>query len=726
VIRGASLLVVDDSEPNRDALSRRLRQRGYTVDTAADGRGALAVLATGTHDLVLLDVEMPGMSGLEVLRTLRQTRSQTDLPIIMVTARTQGADIVEAFGLGANDYVTKPIDFPVLLARLGTHLAHQCAVRALRESEERFAVAVRGANDGLWDWNLVTNEVYWSPRWKAMVGQESGDIGVSLDEWLSRVHDADAARVRKDLEDHLGSGGGHYESEHRLQHRSGAYRWVRCRAAAVRTDDGVATRLAGSFTDITDAKVADALTGLPNRLLFVDLVERAVTRTGRRRDYAFALLLLGLHRFKAVNATLGMVTADHLLAAVARRLQAVLRSGDASTGIEQGATLARLGGDEFAVLLEDVGEPRHAVRIAERLCAELEKPFEVDGQQVFTSAAVGIAMSGTGYTSAGDILRDAAIALQRANAAGPSSCELFDLGMRQKAISRLEAEIDLRRAIETRALCLYYQPVVCLRTGEILTFEALVRWKHPLRGVVGAAEFIPIAEDTGLVLEIGRMTLIESIRQMAEWKRRFGPGAPQTVSVNVSSLQFADGSLLDDLKRVLASEGLDGSAVKLEITESAFIADVEAAQETLRAARAFGVRWSLDDFGTGYSSMSYLHKLQVDTVKIDRAFVSGMGPAGSGLEMVRAIVAMAHNLRMDVVAEGVEGPDELAHLRALGCDSAQGFYFSRPVPADAAERLIADRPWASGPRGASVQAADPAPEGFSPPEAGRHVLRGIV
>ena len=280
--RRASLLIVDDKEDNRDVLSRRLRQHGYTAIAAADGAEALLMLAQTRFDLVLLDVEMPGLSGFEVLAQLRVTHSRTALPVIMVTARTAGEDIVEALKLGANDYVTKPIDFQVALARIETHLAHKRAVEDLRDSEERYALAVNGANDGLWDWNVVTGEVYWSPRWRSILGLDQASISAAPDEWLTRVHPDDRAGVESTLNDHLARGVGHYESEHRIRHRDDSYRWVRCRGAAVRNAAGAATRFAGSLTDITEAKLADALTGLPNRLLFVDVVERAIKRVERR------------------------------------------------------------------------------------------------------------------------------------------------------------------------------------------------------------------------------------------------------------------------------------------------------------------------------------------------------------------------------------------------------------------------------------------------------------
>jgi diguanylate cyclase (GGDEF)-like protein/PAS domain S-box-containing protein len=688
-----TLLIVDDSEPNRDALSRRLALKGYLVTSAASGDEALEQAGRGTFDLILLDIEMPGISGLEVLRRLRDRHSQTELPVIMVTARTAGADIVEAFRLGANDYVTKPIDFPVALARIQTHLAHKRAVEALRESEARYALAVRGANDGLWDWNIVSNEAYWSPRWKAMLGYGESEIGTSPDEWLTRVHHADAERVKRTLTAHLANESEYYESEHRLLHRNGSYRWVLCRGAAVRDVNGAVTRLAGSVTDITDAKLADALTGLPNRLLFVDLLDRAIKRSQRRQDYTFALLRLGLDRFKAVNDTLGRQTADRLLVAVAGRLQSSLHAGDAVAQCQPGFTLARLGGDEFTVLLEDIADATDASRVAERLRSALLQPFDVEGQQVFMSAAVGITLSATGYSCPEDALQDAAIALQRAKGDGTTSCELFDPAMRERAVSRLQMETDLRHAIDNREFAVRYQPIISLETGSISAFEALARWHHPARGLLSPMEFIPVAEETGMIDQIGRLILIESCRQMATWRTRFGSDAPGHVCVNVSSRQLTRVDFATEIETILRDTGLEASRLKLEITESAFIKDVAAAGATMRRLQSIGIEWSLDDFGTGYSSLSYLHRLRANTVKIDRSFVSRIGVEKNGMEMVRTILSLAHTLGMDVVGEGVETTAQLAHLRMFGCENAQGFFFSEPVDAAEADGLIAAQPW---------------------------------
>ena len=691
-MRSEVLLVVDDNEANRDALSRRLRHRGYVVETAADGHEALAWIDSTRFDLILLDVEMPGMSGLEVLTRIRMERSETELPVIMVTARSQGGDIVEAFQLGANDYVTKPVDFPVALARIGTHLAHKRAVERLRESEERYTLAVRGANDGLWDWNLESNEVYWSARWKAMLGYEDAEIGDSPEEWFTRVHPEDLVRVQESLAAHLAHGTGHFESEHRLRHRNETFKWVLCRGAAVRSAGGIVTRLAGSLTDITETKLADALTGLPNRILFFDLVERSIKRSERRPNYRFALLVLGLNRFSIVHDSLGPSAADRLLVDVARRLQSGLRATDAVTRDEPDFTLARTGGDEFNVLLDDITDPGDAIRVAERLRLALEEPFTVDGGQVFVSASAGIAVSTTGYTQAESIVRDATTALNRARAAGTGGYEIFDPAMRARAVSRLQAETELRQAIETHALELHYQPIVSFQSGRIEGFEALVRWRHPQRGLVGAADFIPLAEDTGMILDIGRFALHESCRQMAAWRREFGECCPAFVCVNVSSRQLAEGKVADEVTAVLAETGLSSSHLKIEITETSLISDVPGAHAALSRLQAMGITCSLDDFGTGYSSLSYLHQLQVDTLKIDRSFVNALG-GDSGSELVRAIVALAHNLGIDVVAEGVETSEQFAVLHGLGCEYAQGFYLSRPVDPAAAGGLVASQPW---------------------------------
>ena len=395
-----------------------------------------------------------------------------------------------------------------------------------------------------------------------------------------------------------------------------------------------------------------------------------------------------------VSDSLGPLTADRLLVAVARRLQSSLRPTDTVARDEPASTLARLGGDEFNVLLDDIKEASDAMRVAERLRRALQEPFELDGHQVFTSAT-------RRHRHQHDRLRASrGSAARRGHRAQPGEgrgrlgCEIFDPAMRQRAVARLQVETDLRQAIETRAFEVHYQPIVSLRTGRITGFEALVRWRHPVRGLVGPGEFIPLAEDTGLIRAMTRLTLTESCQQMVDWQRQFGLDAPgwscaSTCRASCSRTR----ELVGELKTILATTGMDPSRLKLEITESALIHDMAAARVTLGHAQAMGIEWSLDDFGTGYSSLSHLQGLQIDTVKIDRSFVSRMGVERHGSEMVRAIVALAHTLDMDVVAEGVETPENAARLLELGCEYAQGFYYSKAVESAAAGRLIGSQPW---------------------------------
>jgi diguanylate cyclase (GGDEF)-like protein/PAS domain S-box-containing protein len=691
-----SLLIVDDNEMNRDLLSRRLERNGYAVSAVENGHETLGWVGQYDVDLVLLDIEMPGTSGLDVLKTLRQTYSPNQLPVIMVTAKIQSRDVVEALNLGANDYVTKPIDFPVALARIKTQLAHKRMVEALRESEERYALAARGANDGLWDWNLKTNEIYFSPRWKSMLGYDEEEIGSSPEEWFKRVHPEDLQRVKETIAAHLEGQTTHCENEHRMLHQNGTYHWMLSRGLAVRDAQGKATRVAGSQTDITQGKVADALTGLPNRLLFMDRLERAIKNAGRTKDYLFAVFFLDLDRFKVINDSLGHVVGDQLLIATARRLESCLRSSDSVARLGEGYTVARLGGDEFTILLDHIKHITDATRVADRLQKELSLPFNLNGQEVFTTVSIGIAVSVTGYVRPEDLLRDADTAMYRAKALGKARYELFDPAMREVALASLQLETDLRKAMDRQEFQNFYQPIVSLGTGRIVGFEALVRWQHPERGMVLPADFVPAAEESGMIVSIGQWVLREACRQMKAWQAKFPNTAPWIISVNLSTKQFKQPDLVQQIEDILRETGLESDSLKLEITESLIMDSVDSATAMLAQLKALGIQLSMDDFGTGYSSLSYLHQFPMDTLKVDRSFVSRM-TNGQSTDIAHTIVILAHQLGLDVVAEGVETAEQLAQLRSLGCEYAQGYYFSKPVDGKKAEELIELEPqWQTG------------------------------
>jgi diguanylate cyclase (GGDEF)-like protein/PAS domain S-box-containing protein len=677
--RPSRLLIVDDNEMNRDMLARRLARKGYVIGLADSARDLLPRVKEDGIDLVLLDIEMPEVSGLDALQSLRESYSPNDLPIIMVTAKNQSDDIVKALEMGANDYLTKPIDFPVALARISTQLSHKNAQEALRESEERYALAARGANDGLWDWNLMTGAVYFSPRWKAMLGFQENEIEDRLEEWLDRIHDADRDRVKQEIDAHQKGLTPHFESEHRLLHKDGGFRWMLSRGLAVHDPTGKALRMAGSQTDITERKVSDPLTGLPNRLLFIDRLGRLIKHSKRRKDHLFAVLFMDLDGFKMINDSLGHLVGDQLLVGVASRLEKCLRSSDTVARLGETFTVARLGGDEFTILLDDIKEPDDANRAAERLMKALAPPFLLAGKEIFTSISIGIALSNTAYEEPEDMLRDADTAMYRAKSLGKARFEVFDADMRASVMARLQLETDLRRALERNEFRNFYQPIVALDSGHVVGFEALMRWQHPTRGMIGPEEFIFVAEETGLIRDLGWWSLREACRQMSTWRARSKAYMDLTMSVNVSAKQLLQPHLVEEMKKLLTETALPPEALKLEITESAVMADPAAAAEMLQRIKSLGIRLAIDDFGTGYSSLSYLHRFPLDTLKIDRSFISGDGEGSEGMEIARTIMPMAKTLRLDVVAEGVETVEQVGLLRRLQCKYAQGYFFSKPL-----------------------------------------------
>ena len=435
----------------------------------------------------------------------------------------------------------------------------------------------------------------------------------------------------------------------------------------------------------------DALTGLPNRALLLDHLKLAIERARRHPEHMFAVLFIDLDRFKNINDSLGHGIGDHLLVALARRLEGCLRPTD---------TVARLGGDEFALLIDGLDDARTAIAVAERIQSELMQPFNLSGHEVYTTASIGIALSTTGYEQPEHVLRDADTAMYRAKENGKSRHEMFDTVMHARAVALLKLENDLRRAVERREFEVYYQPIVALDTNRITGFEALVRWRHPERGFVAPDEFIPLAEETGLIFELGRWVLNESCRHLRRLQEL--TPHPLTMSVNLSGRQFSQPHLLDQIEQALAETRIDPRRLQLEITESVVMENAESAAAMLVQLRTLGVQLSIDDFGTGYSSLSYLHRFPVSTLKIDRSFIGRMGAGDENAEIVRTIITLAKNLGMLVIAEGVETEAQLAHLRALNCAYAQGYLFSRPVDGERAAALLAEHVQVGGAAVASL------------------------
>ena len=562
--------------------------------------------------------------------------------------------------------------------------ALRTALISFEESEERYALAARGANDGLWDWNLVTDKIYFSPRWNHMLGYAESEHWSGPEEWFSHIHADDLERVRAEIAAHRENKTPEFVSEYRMRHKSGGYIWTLSRGIAIRKKSGEPIRMAGSQTDITEGKTADPLTGIPNRLYFLDRLESAI-ETARQQATVFAVLFIDLDGFKQVNDSLGHAAGDELLIDVAGRLRASIRTSTRQGGPTQ-SVVARIGGDEFAILLGHIQHEGDPAIVAGRILERLSDPFHLEGRRMYVTASIGIALSGTGFTPE-DLLRNADTAMYHAKTTGKARYEYFNEGLREQAVTRFEMETGLRKAIDEGQLVLHYQPIVSQIDRRICGFEALVRWNHPERGLVPPNDFIPIAEESDLILHLGRWVLRESCRQMAAWHKSFAPDPPLIISVNVSARQLSDSRLMDDVELALAESGLKHESLALEMTESSIMGDAEQTLATLNRLKKMNIRLEIDDFGTGYSSLSYLQRLPFDILKIDRSFVRELSAGKGSLDIVKAILQLARSFRLEVIAEGVETEEQLSVLRALGCGYLQGYLFSRPVDADTAERL---------------------------------------
>ena len=678
------ILVVDDEPVNRAVLDGMLKRHGYQTSQAENGTQALSLVAEGGIELVLLDIVMPDIDGFDVLTRLRAQHTAAELPVIMVTADDDRAQVIRAFQQGANDYVTKPVDVDIAMARINTQMLLRKSQAALRASEERYALAAIGTNDGLWDWQITTGEAYFSPRLKTMLGLDDQHKMDSIDDWLERIHVDDRQGVECELQAHLDGELPHFESELRMRRDDDSYRWMLCRGMAIRNKDCVATRMAGSLTDITEGKVADALTGLPNRLLFRDRLQRTIDRYARSSSDKFAVLYLDLDNFKLINDSLGHEAGDQLLIAVARRLEGCLRACE--------SIVARLGGDEFTILLERLGSVAEAEQVAQRVIDAITAPFTLgNGREVFTAASIGISYVQHQQTKVDDLLREADTAMYEAKSSGKSQCRLFESTMHEQATERLDIESELRRALDRDEISLRYQPIVEIRSGVLVGFEALARWSHPRMGMVPPSQFIPIAEETGLIVPIGQAVLEMGCRQLSEWKSRHANCDGWTVSVNISSRQLTHDGLVESIQRTIDRENLLPGDLRVEITESAIMEDPQEAVGLLTSLRELGVRVGIDDFGTGYSSLAALHWLPLDVLKIDRSFVDKMSHSQENIAIIRTILALADNMHLDVVAEGIETDEQREKLLSMGCEFGQGFLFSRPLDSSQFESLLVEQ-----------------------------------
>ncbi|MBX9977839.1 MAG: EAL domain-containing protein, partial [Alphaproteobacteria bacterium] len=565
------------------------------------------------------------------------------------------------------------------LTQLNNDLKKQA--EALRETESRYALASLGAHDGLWDWDINKNKCFYSDRWKEIIGFESRDKFLTLDDWLDRIAPEHKKSVTAALYRHLDGFSERFDVEYQIKCCDGKYMWVLTRGMAARDDNGKALRIAGSQTDISQRKknedllykaaFHDKLTGLPNRALFTDRVKQTVKsfRRGQRKNAA--LLFLDLDRFKIVNDSLGHEAGDQLLISVARRLELTIRASD---------TICRLGGDEFTILLAEVDDEQHIIAMANRIIDEISKPYFIYGQQIYISGSIGIVLIDK-YDEPENIMRNADLAMYQAKHKGKARAELFEKNQYDSIYSTLQIETDLRTAIEKKELVPYFQPIVNLKDGRVKDLEALMRWVHPQKGVIPPLQFIPIAEETGLICEISEFLFHTICTQIKQWSKSHGHMWSPCVAINLSVKQIVNHDHINRLITIFKKSGLSPESIKFEVTESIIMEHSKHALNILNILKKNGFKLSLDDFGTGYSSLSYLTSYPFDYLKIDRSFVMDIDKDIKKQKLVKAIIGLAQDLELKTIAEGIERIEELQFVQHFGGDFAQGYYFARPLPA---------------------------------------------
>ena len=722
----ARILVVDDKPENLHLLSDTLSSQGYDIKGVINGKMALMVANAVVPDLILLDVVMPEMNGYQVCQQLKANKVTKDIPIIFLSASNNSEDRVKALTAGGVDYINKPFQINEVLLRINNQLQLQAARREilkfntelevkiqertaqleaanrelqqeiterheltklLRQSEEKLESILNSLEEVVWSADVATNNLlFLNPAAQKVYGRPVAELLANPNLLVESIHPEDRDR----LEPYLDPADARINDiEYRIVQPDGEIRWVWERSRLIYDDAGTANRRDGIISDITERKKIeselsyeakhDSLTNLPNRSAFIERVQQALYQSQQDPEYLFAVMFVDLDRFKTINDSLGHLVGDELLIAIAQILLDCSRKGD---------FVARLGGDEFTILLDRIQTITEADAIARRINDRLTAPLSLQSNTVFTSASIGIVLVERQYRDIADILRDADLAMYRAKSLGKARHEVFYPEMYAETKEQLQTENDLRKAILQQEFVLHYQPIISLNDNKLYGFEALLRWNHADKGLIYPDKFIPIAEETGLIVAIGEWVMQEACRQMQIWQDRHPNAANLKICLNVASQQIKDPNFLAILDRIIADSGLSGSSLDIEITETTLM---ENRSETISLFRQIGERkigLSIDDFGTGYSSLQYLKRFPLDILKIDRSFVQGMLSDRENFEIVKMIIALARTLKIKIVAEGIEDLKQLKVLKTLHCQLGQGYLFSKPLESQSAELLI--------------------------------------
>ena len=694
------VLIVDDDVMVRLLARETMEQAGFMVEEVENGTLALAAFEKFRPDIVLLDVMMPGKDGFTVCSEIRESPGGDDTQILMMTGLDDIDSIKRAYDVGGTDFITKPINWVVLGYRVRYMLRASMAVESLRRNETRLATAQHIAHIGSWEWNIQADEFYCSEELYRIFTMENMGFDATYQSFLNSVHPLDREFVNVSIEEAL-----HKRKPYNLDHRillpGGVERIVHTEAEVSRDEDGNPVWMAGIIQDITERKQAeeqiynlayfDNLTGLPNRLLFKEHLSHSLIRSLRENRFV-AILFLDLDRFKYINDTLGHSIGDKLLQGVAERLLICVRKSDL-VGRDEGGDLhssvARLGGDEFTVLLTEIIKVQDVARVARRIIENISQPFNLDGHEVIVTTSIGISLYPDDGSDVITLIKNADTAMYHAKDQGRNNFQFYKQSMNATAYERLVLENHLRKALEREEFLLNYQPQFDILTDEIIGVEALVRWRHPELGLVSPGEFIPLAEETGLIIQIDEWVLKTACMQNKAWQVAGLPSI--TIAVNLSGQHFIRKNLLETVERTLKETGLDPRYLELELTESVLMKNAKETVSTLKSLKEMGLYISIDDFGTGYSSLSYLKRFPLDTMKIDRSFVQEITTDSDSAAITTAIIAMAHSLKLRVIAEGVETEEQLSFLRDHGCQALQGFLYSRPLPADDFVRFFQER-----------------------------------
>jgi len=685
------ILVVDDEAFMRSMMEEALEEDGFEVTTATGGQEALEKFQALEPDAILLDINMPDVDGFEVCRTIRQQPGGLHLPILMVTGDGEKEMIHRTFGSGATDFIAKPFNPVVLGYRVRYMLRATEVLQSLRHNQERLMLAQDIAGLGYWDWDLVNDVWNFSTKTKAILKSDAPDLA-GFEVLLRAVHPDEKDAVRVTLERAL-AGETQFNFEHRIVWPDGQVRHVHSQAGIKRDPLDRPVQVTGTIHDITDRRLTedqlyekemhlnylayhDALTGLPNRLLFQDRFQHAISRAKRSRKRV-VILFLDLDRFKKVNDSLGHEIGDQLLREVALRLKSCAREED---------TLARLGGDEFVLLLEELDQENAASVVAKKVIAQLARTFEVGGFQLYASASIGIGVYPDNGESVEELMKCADVAMYRAKERGRNGFQFYTPDMNARAQELLLLENSLRQALSKGQLEIYYQPQLDMWTGEFFGAEALIRWNHPEKGLLLPAEFLSLAEETGLIMSLTEWVLKTSCRQNQLWQE--AGFQPLVLAVNITPRMFQQPELIPMVSKALEGSGLDPRYLELEVTESMIMQDLEATIRTMEELVRMGVSISIDDFGTGYSSLSCLRQLPIKKLKIDQLFVRDISSNPNDVAIAASVIALANSMNLGVIAEGVETKEQLKFLQDQGCRQGQGFLFSRPLPAAEVEKVF--------------------------------------